>query len=239
MGKTMKKSTKILISIFPLIIIILIIAIILLVILKKEDNKKVKEENNIALEQPQEKTQDQEQNSNIEIENNTNNSGDTVIIEYDTNKENNNSEERKQKPDAAELTQEVYDMNTEIGILSIPKTGVNTKIFCRVEADKMEEMPCFLYTTGGLNKKGITLIVGHNRVNGTLFSDNKNLEKGDIFYFTDNNENNLKYTIYSKFITKSTDTSFLNKDVNSPTIALSCCTDNDDENRIIILGKAE
>lgn len=236
----MEKSKKyILISIISLIIIILIIAIILVVINKKEVNNKMEENNNIVSEQPQEQIQDQEQNSNIEIENNANNSGDTVIIEYDTNKENNNSEEREQEPDAAELTQEVYDMNTEIGILSIPKTGVNTKIFCRVEADKMEEMPCFLYTTGGLNKKGITLIVGHNRVNGTLFSDNKNLEKGDIFYFTDNNGNNLKYTIYSKFITKSTDTSFLNKDVDSPTIALSCCTDNDDENRIIILGKAE
>ena len=229
----MKKSTKILISIFSLIIIILIIAIILLVILKKEGNTKVEESSNVALEQGQ------EQNENIEPEKNNTSSNEQIIIEYDTNTKDTSHEAKEQEPDAAELTQEIYDMNSEIGILNIPKTGVNTKIYCRVEADKMEEMPCFLYTTGGLNKKGITLIVGHNRVNGTLFSDNKKLEEGDIFYFTDNTGKELKYTIYSKFITNSTDTSFLKNDVDSPTIALSCCTDNDDENRIIILGKAE
>lgn len=220
-----------------LIIIILIIAIMLLVISKKKDSTKVEENNNVTLEQGQDLTQ--QQNINIETQKDNTNSDENIVIEYDTNTENTSHVTKEQGPDAAELTQEVYDMNSEIGTLKIPKTGVNTKIYCKVEADKMEEMPCFLYTTGGLNKKGITLIVGHNRVNGTLFSDNKKLEEGDIFYFTDNNGKELKYTIYSKFITKSTDTSFLNNNVDSPTIALSCCTDNDDENRIIILGKSE
>ncbi len=48
-----------------------------------------------------------------------------------------------------------------------------------------------------------------------------------------------KYTIYSKFTTTSDDTSFLNTNVDVPTIALSCCTDASDDNRIIILGRAD
>ena len=103
----------------------------------------------------------------------------------------------------------------------------------------MEEMPCFLYTTGGLNKTGTTLFVGHNRMNGTLFSNNNKLQENDEFYFTDLDGTELKYTIYSKFITTEGDISFLNNTVDKPTIALSCCTDANDENRIIILGRAD
>ena len=103
----------------------------------------------------------------------------------------------------------------------------------------MEKMPAFLYTSGGLNQVGITLFVGHNRRNGKMFSNNKKLSEGDIFYFTDYEGNKKKYTIYSKFITTSDDTSFLNTNVDVPTIALSCCTDASDENRIIILGRAD
>lgn len=100
----------------------------------------------------------------------------------------------------------------------------------------MEQMPCFLYTTGGLNDVGVTLFVGHNRRNGTLFSNNGKLEEGDEFYFIDLNGTELKYIIYKKFITDEGDISFLNEDVDKPTIALSCCTDNDDDYRIILLG---
>ena len=53
------------------------------------------------------------------------------------------------------------------------------------------------------------------------------------------NKTQKEYTIYSKFITTSDDTSFLNEEVNCLTIALSCCTDASDDNRIILLGRAE
>ena len=75
----------------------------------------------------------------------------------------------------------------------------------------MKTMACFLYTTGGLNKKGVTLIVGHNMRNGRLFSNNKKLSKGDVFYFTDYTGKKLKYTIYSKTIKKKIAKKFLNR----------------------------
>ena len=154
-----------------------------------------------------------------------------------------NEEEQKPAPepikDASTLTQEIYNMNSSIGTLYIPKTKITTEVYCNPDVGKMEKMPCFLYTNGGINKKGTTLIVGHNRRNGKLFSNNKKLVEGDEFYFTDYEGNQMKYTITSKFITVESDTSFLNSDVDKPTIALSCCTDANDENRIIIIGRAD
>ena len=109
--------------------------------------------------------------------------------------------EPEQPKDASTLTQEIYEMNTTIGKLYIPKTKINISVYSN--------------------------------------SDNKKLEVGDIFYFTDYNGIKKKYTIYSKFITTSDDTSYLNTNVDSPTIVLSCCTDASDDNRIIVIGRAD
>lgn len=155
------------------------------------------------------------------------------------NQEEEPEPEPEPEKDASTLTQNLYNMNTEIGTLYIPKTKLNTKVYSNPDPQKMEKMPALLYTSGGLNQKGITLIVGHNRRNGKMFSNNKRLSEGDVFYFTDYEGVEKEYTIYSKFITTSDDTSFLNTNVDGPTIALSCCTDASDDNRIIILGRAE
>lgn len=174
-----------------------------------------------------------------------------MVIGMDKNKENettqNTTEEPAQEPepepepvkDASALTEEIYNMNTTIGTLYIPKTKINTQVYCNSDPKKMEKMPAFLYTTGGLNQTGITLFVGHNKRNGKIFSNNKKLAVGDVFYFTDYEGNEKKYTIYSKFTTTSDDTSYLNTNVDKPTIVLSCCTDASDNNRIIVIGRAD
>ena len=155
--------------------------------------------------------------------------------------ENKKQEEQQNNPtlDAATLTNEIYALNSEIGTLYIPKTGLTTQIYCNPSVSKMEEMPCFLYTNGGLNKPGATLIVGHNRRNGKMFSNNKKIQEGDEFYFKDYEGKELKYIVYSTFITTEDDMSFLEEGETSPVIALSCCTDANDENRIIVMGRAE
>lgn len=218
----MKKSIKYIVTILFIIAIIVVISLIKL-------------------------TQKQEQieNTNEQQIAGINEAQENVLI-VDINKNTTNEiKEEPQKPteepikDASTLTQEIYNMNSSIGILYIPKTKITTEVYCNPDVGKMEKMPCFLYTNGGLNKKGTTLIVGHNRRNGKLFSNNKKLVEGDEFYFTDNEGNQMKYTITSKFITTESDTSFLNSDVDKPTIALSCCTDASDENRIIIIGRAD
>ena len=161
------------------------------------------------------------------------------IVSMAENKTDNTTTNVEQEQDAAKLTQDIYSLNSSIGTLYIPKTKLNTSVYCNSSVSQMEKMPCFLYTNGGINKKGITLIVGHNRRNWKIFSNNKKIEQGDEFYFTDLEGKKLKYIVYSKFITKENDTSFLNGNFEVPTIALSCCTDASDDNRIIILGKSE
>lgn len=227
----MKNKIKIILLFF--IATIIIISIILYLNIKANKNKNVIEINNTVGNSIIEKTDEPmvvELGNNIKTEEKT-----------QPEVENNKKEENKntQPQDAATLTQKIYNMNSEIGTLYIPKTGLTTPIFSNSSVSQMEKMPCFLYTTGGLNKPGATLIVGHNKRNGKLFSNNKKIEVGDEFYFKDYEGVELKYNVYSKFTTTDGDMSFLNPDETSPVIALSCCTDANDENRIIILGRAE
>ena len=230
-------NKKIKYIIIPLIAI-LIITIAVIIVIKYNESK----ETATPIEEPENTSEENVMVIGINTENKTSQ-------EEQKQPENNNkqpeepTQEPKQEPeptrDASALTQEIYNMNTTIGTLYIPKTKLNTKVYCNPDPKKMEKMPAFLYTSGGLNQVGITLFVGHNRRNGKMFSNNKKLAVGDIFYFTDYEGNKKKYTIYSKFTTTSDDTSFLNTNVDVPTIALSCCTDASDDNRIIILGRAD
>lgn len=179
-----------------------------------------------------------------------NKQNETLIVGIEKKNEDNKNEEKKEEVkkeekkdevvlDAATLTQQIYAMNSEIGTLYIPRTGLTTAIYSNSSVSQMEKMPCFLYTTGGLNKPGATLIVGHNRRNGKLFSNNKKIQEGDEFYFKDNEGKELKYIVYKKFTTTDGDMTFLDQNETKPVIALSCCTDANDENRIIVLGRAE
>ena len=230
-------NKKIKYIIIPLIAI-LIITIAVIIVIKYNESK----ETVTPIEEPENTSEENVMVIGMNTEN-------TTSQEEQKQPENNNKqpEEPTQEPtqepeptrDASALTQEIYNMNTTIGTLYIPKTKLNTKVYCNPDPKKMEKMPAFLYTSGGLNQVGITLFVGHNRRNGKMFSNNKKLAVGDIFYFTDYEGNKKKYTIYSKFTTTSDDTSFLNTNVDVPTIALSCCTDASDDNRIIILGRAD
>ena len=221
----MRKKIKYTIIIFITIIMLLILSIIFI--------KYIQSKETVA--QVEEPKQQEENVLVIGLEEKTENQ----TTEEKPVEEQKVEEKNKTQKDASGLTQDIYGMNTEIGTLYIPKTKLNTKVYSNLDPQKMEKMPAFLYTSGGLNQTGITLIVGHNRRNGKMFSNNKKLSEGDIFYFTDYEGNQKEYTIYSKFITTSDDTSFLNEEVNCPTIALSCCTDASDDNRIIILGRAE
>ena len=131
----------------------------------------------------------------------------------------------------------MYNGFAVAGKITIPKTGVDTPFLDSVTVEGMTQAPCLLYKTGEINVSGNTFIVGHNYKNGTLFSDNKNLEINDKIIITAMDGSSREYTIYDKFITTPEDTTYLKRKVEDlPEITLQCCTD-DDENRIIILAK--
>ena len=150
-------------------------------------------------------------------------------------------DEAPQIRDAATITQDLQELDIDIGKIYIPKTGLSTEVYCKQNANKMEEVPCMLYTNKGPNLTGVTILVGHNRANDTLFSNNNMLEENDEFYFKDYiNGAEKTYKVYSKFVTNSTDVSFYNTPSDSPVIAMQCClTPTDTENVLIIMARAE
>lgn len=187
-----------------------------------EQNEENIEEDNI---QPEENGAD-ENNFDIQQEEVRNNFNEEEFI--------NISNEDMQEE--SEQTQELKEGT--IGIVEIPKTGVNLPIYERVTIDKMEEATCLLYSTGELNKSGNNMIIGHNKRNGTLFSNNKYLKINDEIYITSKDGQKQKYIIYSKFNTTPEDITYLQRKVTgAPEITLQCCSDNEQQ-RIIILAKA-
>lgn len=140
----------------------------------------------------------------------------------------------------ADITQNIQEQDINIGTLNIPKINYNSEVYCKQNVDKMEVMPCMLYTNRGPNKPGVTIFVGHNRENGTLFSNNNLLEENDEIYFTDINGDTKRYVVYSKFVTANDDVSFYNTPSEVPILAMQCClTANTSDQVIIVMAKSE
>ena len=168
-------------------------------------------------------------NSNNKVEN-TNNYNEPI-------KTNVESAPVVKTPESPSIHSSIPTGQTSIGTIEIPKTNVNLPILQNVTVSGMEVATCFLYSTGSLNNKGTTIIVGHNYRNGRLFSNNNQLQIGDIIYITTSDGNRHCYTIYDKFITTPDDLNYVNLNTtNQAEIALSCCT-NDEQGRIVILAK--
>ena len=125
---------KLKIAIIIAIMMIVMIGIILFTLKRLNMSKKYVEENEINQE---------EQNTQV---------NDTMVvtmINKEEQKQENNENKIEEKPilDPATLTQQIYNLNAQIGTLYIPKTGLTTAIYSNSNVDKMEKMPCFLYTT--------------------------------------------------------------------------------------------
>lgn len=125
-----------------------------------------------------------------------------------------------------------------LGTMEIPTINFSYPVLDKVTEKSIETSVAFLYGVG-LNQPGNSVIIGHNYRNGLFFSNNKKLNIGDKIYITDNDGNRLTYTIYNKFETTDTDTSFYQRDTAGiPEVTLSTCTD-DSSARLIILAKAD
>lgn len=125
-----------------------------------------------------------------------------------------------------------------LGTMEIPTINFSYPVLDKVTKKSIETSVAFLYGVG-LNQPGNSVIIGHNYRNGLFFSNNKKLNIGDKIYITDNDGNRLTYTIYNKFETTDTDTSFYQRDTAGiPEVTLSTCTD-DSSARLIILAKAD
>ena len=135
-------------------------------------------------------------------------------------------------------TQKTYKGFGVLGTMEIPATNFKYPILDKVTKKSIETAVAFLYGVG-INEPGNSVIIGHNYRNNLFFSNNKKLNIGDKIYITDNDGQKLTYTIYNKFETSDTDTSFYQRDTGGvPEVTLSTCTD-DSSARLIICARAE
>lgn len=129
-----------------------------------------------------------------------------------------------------------YKGYTMVGKIEIPKIKVNYPILAKTSTKAIEIAVSVLYGPGP-NKPGVTVVVGHNYKNGTMFSNNKKLEIGDEIYVTDTDGNRVKYIIYDKQILAPEDFGYAQKDTQGAReIALSTCTD-DVNSRLVLMAK--
>lgn len=163
--------------------------------------------------------------------NTINNEQTPIITEIDENVENQNSQTNNgghssssQKP--------TYKGFTMIGSIRIPKTGLSSVILAESSPKAMEVAICRMYGPA-INEVGNVVLIGHNFKNGTLFSDNKKLAKGDKIYLKGLDGKEVEYTITKKYTTTVEDFEYAVRDTNGKReISLSTCTD-DTKSRLI------
>lgn len=132
-----------------------------------------------------------------------------------------------------------YKGFTVIGTIQIPSINLKYPILEKNTKKSLETSVVLMYTSNGINEIGNTVIIGHNYRNGTMFSNIKNLENGDIIYITDTQGRKVKYTVYKKYRTSGSDSAYLTRNTEGKReISLSTCTD-DSKARTIVLAKED
>ena len=90
-----------------------------------------------------------------------------------------------------------------------------------------------------INTVGNLCIAGHNYLNGKLFSNLNNLNKGDKVKLIDNNNKLLEYVVYDKYTSDENDVSCLSQDIGfEKEVTLITCINNSSK-RLIVKCRAE
>lgn len=129
-----------------------------------------------------------------------------------------------------------------VGTMEIPAINFAYPIIDSVGKSEIETAVAVLYPPGGetINQSGNTVVIGHNYRNGLFFSNNKKLNIGDKIYVTDYRGTKITYSIYNKFETSDSDTSFYQRETEGKAeLTLSTCTDASNDRRLIILAKQD
>lgn len=153
--------------------------------------------------------------------------------------ETTTAEEEKKNNEEQEEVKKAYYEGYEIkGVINIPKTGIEYPVLESVTKKSLEVAVGIAYGPG-LNEVGNTTIYGHNYRNGTFFSNNKKLAKGDKILITDQKGETVTYIIYNMYETSPNDASYMTRDTGGRReISLQTCTD-DSKARIITWAAEE
>lgn len=135
-----------------------------------------------------------------------------------------------------------YNGYTVVGTIEIPSTKIKYPILQDLSKSSIENGIAVMYTTTSnneLNKPGNVVLAGHNYRDGTFFSNNKKLEKGDKIYITDNSGEKVTYIVYNTYVTTPEDFDYATRPTDGRReISLTTCTD-DVKSRLIIWASAD
>ena len=132
-----------------------------------------------------------------------------------------------------------YKGFTVVGKLEMPTINIRYPILDVITHANAIEVSIGILYGPGVNKAGNTAIIGHNYNNGLFFGKNKNLKIGDKIYITDMEGNKMEYTIYNKYYTPESDTSWITRQTDGKIeVTLATC-DATGANRLIVCARVE
>lgn len=168
-------------------------------------------------------------NTTNNVENNLSQGTNVTIEDAFSNGSNNNTSGQTTKYKGFEV----------VGTIQIPAINLKYPILGKNTKKSLETSVVLMYTSKGLNETGNSVIIGHNYRNGTMFSNVKKLQNGDLIYITDTQGRKVKYTIYSIYKTSGTDSQYITRNTQGlREISLSTCTD-DGNARTIVLARED
>lgn len=133
----------------------------------------------------------------------------------------------------------VYKGYKVAGKLEMPTINIRYPILDTItDANAIEVSVGILYGPG-INQIGNTTIIGHNYNNGLFFGKNKNLQVGQKIYITDMQGQKLEYTIFDKYYTPESDTSYITRQTDGKIeVSLVTC-DTTGANRLVVCARVE
>lgn len=172
---------------------------------------------------------------------------DNTTNNNEANNQTGNIEDLESTPGGGTTTtttgvKQKYKNFDTVGTITIPAISVEYPILEDMTRKALETSVVMLYPTNSeyLNEPGNCVIVGHNYRNGVFFSNLKRLNNGDKITIKDYKGGQKTYSVYNKFETTDTDTSFYQRDTGGKAeITLSTCTDASNNMRTIILAREE
>ena len=203
--KEMKKKKKIykVISILCIILVIILAGYYVLAEYDKNQKEQISQE---ILEQMDDSTTVEEQKIVVALDDTE--EEETPVINLTTTSTNTLN---------SEITANGKKYKSE-AILEYPKLGINYPVLSE-ESEELLKVSLCKYWGPNPNKIGNYCIVGHNYKSGKMFGKLSSAEIGDEVKLTDLNGDTITYSVYNKFETTDTDTSFYQRE-----LTLRTCT---------------
>lgn len=171
---------------------------------------------------------------------------DTMVVKVPDEDENNTVEpeppiEQKNNSNSYTGTTNnfMYKGFPVIGKLEMPSVGIKYPILEESTSAKAIEVSVVKIYGPGVNQPGNLVIAGHNYNNGLFFGKNKNLKVGDKIYLTDNSGNRVQYTIFNKYYTPESDSSYITRQTNGKAEVTLYTCDATGKNRLIVCARAD